>query len=702
MATSMDIAQIVPMKLDDTNYVHWASIVRTFLKGQNLWKYVTSACPLPVLAADNSNLKAVDEWEINNSKALTLLVSSVSSSINFQIGKFDCAHDAWVFLKKLYMSTNFAQIYKLAMDLHSLRQMPNQSISDFYAQMSFLCDQLANMDPKFEYEVDIVIFQKYIEEAHLVQFFMALRDEYDSIRPSMLHKTPLPSVESALSELLAEETRRLTRGPFSSSLGGIDTVFGTSSQKSSASSECKSSTTRDMSKVKCNYCKEFGHMKFTCPKLKKSPHSTSTRHTTAASASQGDPLPSQPSTSASPIPTFGDIKEMINKALIGLGQGTFSASALSASSGIGPVNGEVAFDIFPDDSSPLFSPISDSVASLPSNDILSPSPPAVDVHVPSSASSSEPIPPLSPDIPPSTPRQSSRIRRPSVKTKADGSIDRHKARLVTKGYNQEYDIDYEETFAPVARLTSVRVLIAIDSIRRWDLFKMDVKNAFLNGALIEEVYMVPPPGSSHPSGQVCRLRRALYELKQAPCAWFSTFYSKIIQFGYTQSSLDSALFTRQSSSRTVLLLLYVDDMIITGDDIQGISDLKRYLRSCFEMKNLGQLRYFLGLEVLPFDDGYGLSQVKYASDLLNRAGLSDSKVCDSLTELNAKFWPADGELLSAPTLYRQLVGGLLYLTISRPDICYAVHVVGLFMSTPRSVHYATVLRILRYIKGSLF
>ncbi|KAG9459133.1 hypothetical protein H6P81_003641 [Aristolochia fimbriata] len=120
-----------------------------------------------------------------------------------------------------------------------------------------------------------------------------------------------------------------------------------------------------------------------------------------------------------------------------------------------------------------------------------------------------------------------------VKTKADGSIDRYKARLVAKGYNQEYGIDYEETFAPVARLTSVRVLIAIASIRHWHLFQMDVKNAFLNGALTEEVYMVRPSGSSHPSGQVCRLRRALYGLKQAPRAWFSTFCSKIVDFGYT-------------------------------------------------------------------------------------------------------------------------------------------------------------------------
>ncbi|KAG9439538.1 hypothetical protein H6P81_019703 [Aristolochia fimbriata] len=873
MATSMDIAQIVSVKLDGTNYVHCASIMHTFLKGQNLWKYVIGACPLPVLVADNSNLKAVDEWEINNSKALTLLVSSVSSSISFHIGKSDCAHDGWLFLEKRYMGTNFAQKYKLAIDLHSLRKMPNQSISDFYAQISLLWDQLAAMDHKFEYEVDTVIFQKYNKEVHLVQFFMPLRDEYDSIRSSMLHMTPLSSVESALSELLAEDTRRLTRGPFSPSLGGIDTVFATSSKKSSTSLEEKPSTTRDMSKVKCNYCKEFGHMKFTCPKLKKSPHSTSTRHTNAASASQDDSLPSLLSSSASPIPTFGDIQEMINKALIGLGQRTSSSSTLSASSGksswiidSGALN-HMTFDstifmstssslspIYTADGSTLFVSypsfvctsrgihISDvfhvpalsmnqlSVASLQCvnyklgkhtalpfhtsetrslapfdvihYDIWGPAPIATMggssyylscPYTPQQNGATErkhrhivetaPTPMLSSSVPKqfwgevvltfvylinqlsspvlqnSTPftclygtspdysllrvfgstcfvllpdRERNKLSAKSameassdplwqqamaeelqaldkahtwdlvslphgkspisckwvykVKTKANGSIDRYKALPVAKGYNQEYGIGYEETFAPVLRLTSVRVLIVIASIRHWDLFQMDVKNTFLNGTLTEEVYMVPPPGSSDPSGQVCKLRRALYGLKQAPRAWFSTFCSKIVQFGYTQCTHDSALFTRQSSSGPVLLLLYVDDKMITGDDIQGISDLKRYLRSCFEMKDLGQLQYFLGLEILPFGDGYVFL----------------SKVCDSPMELNAKFRPADGELLSDATLYKQLVEGFLYLTISRPNISYAVHVVSQFMSAPRSVHYATLLRILRYIKGSLF
>uniref|UniRef100_A0A2N9IWM2 Integrase catalytic domain-containing protein n=1 Tax=Fagus sylvatica TaxID=28930 RepID=A0A2N9IWM2_FAGSY len=262
------------------------------------------------------------------------------------------------------------------------------------------------------------------------------------------------------------------------------------------------------------------------------------------------------------------------------------------------------------------------------------------------------------------------IRRSTrIKTRADGSVERYKARLVARGFTQEYGIDYEETFAPVARLTSVRSLLAVAAVRHWPLFQMDVKNAFLNGDLLEEVYMQPPPGYPDSQNQVCRLRRALYGLKQAPRAWFAKFSSVVAQ---------------------------------QGDDTAGICDLQKFLSQQFEMKDLGTLSYFLGLEVTSSSDGYYLSQAKYASDLLSKAGLTDSKTVSTPLELNVKLNTTDGEPLSDATLYRQLVGSLIYLTVTRPDLAYAVHLVSQFMSAPRSTHYAAVLRILRYIKGTLF
>uniref|UniRef100_A0A2N9I2A6 Reverse transcriptase Ty1/copia-type domain-containing protein n=1 Tax=Fagus sylvatica TaxID=28930 RepID=A0A2N9I2A6_FAGSY len=289
-----------------------------------------------------------------------------------------------------------------------------------------------------------------------------------------------------------------------------------------------------------------------------------------------------------------------------------------------------------------------------------------------------------------------------IKTRADGSVERYKARLVARGFTQEYGIDYEETFAPVARLTSVRSLLAVAAVRHWPLFQMDVKNAFLNGDLLEEVYMQPPPGYPDSQNQVCRLRRALYGLKQAPRAWFAKFSSVVAQQGFTPSSYDSALFIRHTSTGITLILLYVDDMIITDDDTAGIRDLQKFLSQQFEMKDLGTLSYFLGLEVTSSSDGYYLSQAKYAFDLLSKAGLTDSKTVSTPLELNVKLNTTDGEPLSDATLYRQLVGSLIYLTVTRPDLAYAVHLVSQFMSAPRSTHYAAVLRILRYIKGTLF
>uniref|UniRef100_A0A2N9FCF5 Reverse transcriptase Ty1/copia-type domain-containing protein n=1 Tax=Fagus sylvatica TaxID=28930 RepID=A0A2N9FCF5_FAGSY len=248
-----------------------------------------------------------------------------------------------------------------------------------------------------------------------------------------------------------------------------------------------------------------------------------------------------------------------------------------------------------------------------------------------------------------------------IKTRSNGSIERYKARLIAKGFTQEYDIDYEETFAPVAHLSSVRTLLTVAASRQWKLFQMDIKNAFLNGDLSEEVYMQPPPGLSHPPDKVCRFRRALYGLKQAPRDWFAKFSSTVSRL-----------------------------------------ELEDFLSQNFEMKDLGHLSYFLGFEITSSDDGFYLIQVKYSSDLLSRAGLTDHKIVDTPIELNARLTASSGELLPDPTLYRQLVGGLVYLRVTRPDISYTVHQVSQFMSAPQSTYYAAVLRILRYLKGTLF
>ncbi|KAK8933736.1 hypothetical protein KSP39_PZI015982 [Platanthera zijinensis] len=288
-----------------------------------------------------------------------------------------------------------------------------------------------------------------------------------------------------------------------------------------------------------------------------------------------------------------------------------------------------------------------------------------------------------------------------IKTRPDGSIERHKARLVARGFSQEHGIDYDETFAPVARMTTVRTLLAVAAARNWPLHQMDVTNAFLHGDLTEVVYMAPPLGLSAPPGHVCHLRRALYGLKQAPRAWFERFRTAVLKVGFVERHTDHALFTRTSAQGCAILLLYVDDMIITGDDHATIASLQTHLRSQFEMKDMGPLRYFLGLEIARSPRGILVSQQKYISDILSVAALTDTRTVATPMELNLKLLPSDGEPLSDVTRYRRLVGMLVYLTMTRPDIAHAVSFVSQFVQAPRSAHYAAVLRILRYLRASV-
>ncbi|XP_022158866.1 uncharacterized protein LOC111025329 [Momordica charantia] len=231
---------------------------------------------------------------------------------------------------------------------------------------------------------------------------------------------------------------------------------------------------------------------------------------------------------------------------------------------------------------------------------------------------------------------------------------------------------------------------------------MDVKNAFLNGDLYEEVYMTPPPDVAHQLGEVCRLRKALYGLKQAPHAWFEKFSTVITSLGFICSHHDFALFVKCTSACRILLSLNVDDMIITRNDSDGIKSLKSELSRCFAMKDLGMLLYFLGIEVSYSPKGYLLSQSKYIADLFDRARLTDNRIVDTPLEPNARYFLLDEIPLSDFSLYRTIVGSLVYLIVTRPNITHVVHVVSQFVTAPTTVHWAAVLRILRYLRGTQF
>uniref|UniRef100_A0A2N9G3F2 Reverse transcriptase Ty1/copia-type domain-containing protein n=1 Tax=Fagus sylvatica TaxID=28930 RepID=A0A2N9G3F2_FAGSY len=291
----------------------------------------------------------------------------------------------------------------------------------------------------------------------------------------------------------------------------------------------------------------------------------------------------------------------------------------------------------------------------------------------------------------------------TVKHKADGSIERFKARLVAKGYTQTYGIDYQETFAPVAKINTIRVLLSLAANLEWPLQQFDVKNAFLHGDLEEEVYMDFPPGfsTSSESGKVCRLRKSLYGLKQSPRAWFGRFTHSMRKYGYHQSQSDHTLFLKHSNEgKVTALIVYVDDIVVTGNDIMEMGKLKTYLAKEFEIKDLGTLRYFLGIEVARSKEGIFVSQRKYVLDLLVETGMLACKPIDTPIEQNHRLGEDVDDTPVDRERYQKLVGKLIYLSHTRPDIAFAVSVVSQFMHAPCEKHMEAVYRILRYLKSA--
>ncbi|CAM8966871.1 unnamed protein product [Rhodiola kirilowii] len=290
-----------------------------------------------------------------------------------------------------------------------------------------------------------------------------------------------------------------------------------------------------------------------------------------------------------------------------------------------------------------------------------------------------------------------------IKYLADGSIERFKARLVARGFTQIEGLDYHETFAPVAKMTTVRCLLAVAAARNWSLHQLDVDNAFLHGTLEEEVYMKLPPGfykKEKAAGKVCKLIKSLYGLKQASRQWFAKFSSSLVDFGFQSSLNDYSLFTLTRGSVFLILLVYVDDVIITGNSEETISEVKQFIHEKFRIKDLGQLKFFLGLEVARSTDGIFLHQQKYALELLEEHNLTDCKPAKTPMRLKHNLSMSAATAMADPLHYRRLVGKLIYLTITRPDLAYPVHILSQFMQRPTEDHHTAALRLLRFVKAA--
>ncbi|GKC59542.1 putative ribonuclease H-like domain-containing protein [Tanacetum coccineum] len=265
-----------------------------------------------------------------------------------------------------------------------------------------------------------------------------------------------------------------------------------------------------------------------------------------------------------------------------------------------------------------------------------------------------------------------------------GIVIRNKAKLVAQGYTQEEGIDYEEVFAPVARIEAIRLFLAYASYMGFTVYQMDVKNAFLYGTIDEEVYVMQPPGFEDPEfpNKVYKVEKAMYGLHQVPRAWYGTLSKYLLANGFQRGTIDQTLFIRKHKGEFLLVQVYVDDIIFGSSNPKLCREFEALMHDKFKMSAMGELTFFLGLQLLQKNDGIFILQDKYVCDILKKFGYTDVRKAKTPMD-KENLWGKDGPRKDVDLhLYRSMIGSLMYLTASRPDIMFVVCVCARHQVTP--------------------
>ncbi|GJU64432.1 retrovirus-related pol polyprotein from transposon TNT 1-94 [Tanacetum coccineum] len=286
----------------------------------------------------------------------------------------------------------------------------------------------------------------------------------------------------------------------------------------------------------------------------------------------------------------------------------------------------------------------------------------------------------------------------------NGVTSRNKARLFAQGYNQQEGIDFDETYAPIARLESIRILLVYACANDFKYFQMDVKSVFLNGFINEEVYVSQPPSfvDFEKTNHVYKLKKALYGLKQAPKAWYNRLKAILLDHEYTMGLVDNTLFTKKIDLHIIIVQIYVDDIIFRSTCQVICDDFSKITHDEFEMCMMGKLNFFLGLQIKQLEDEIFFNQSKYIKEMLKKFCLEDSKSIKTPMSFETKLtWDKDGESVDN-IKYRGMIGSLLYLMVSRPNIMFSVCLCARFQEDPKISHIEVVKRNFRCIKGLIF